>query len=106
MRQKTDRVKNRVWEWTCMHRCVRVCAHSTVSALQCCDTSDAYCAVLEERLPHIRGESFVGIARHFGRHNGVIDESREVCTHSGQVTTVCQPWLTIQFITEWLCRWQ
>lgn len=77
------------------HACVCVCVKFV---LQFCDTSDAYCAVLEERLPHVRGEPFVGIARHVGRHNGVIDESREVCAHSGQVTAVCQPWLTTRLI--------
>lgn len=50
--------------------------------LQCSDNSDAYCTVLEERLPHFCGESFVGIARHVRRHNGVIDEGREMSTHS------------------------
>lgn len=110
MRQKSDRVKEKAWEWTCMHAwCVCVCEWHTVSSsvkfvLQCCDTSDAYCAVLEECLPHVCSEPFVGIARHVGCHNGVIDESGEVCTHSGQVTAVCQPWLTIQLITLCICR--
>jgi len=60
-------------------------------------TSDAYCAVLEERVPHLGGEPFVGVA---GRHDGVIDESRQVRAHGGQVTAVRQPWWTTQVITD------
>lgn len=76
--------------------CVWAVSSNVELALLCCDTSNAYRAVLEERLPHVSGEPFVGITRHIGSHYGVIDESREVCTHSRQVTAVCQPWVTIQ----------
>lgn len=99
MRQKSDRVKR---DARSGHACV--CVDSALSAvnvkfvLQRGDNSDAYCAVLEEHLPHFCGEPFVGITWHVGRHNGVIDESREVCAHSGQVTAVCQPWFTTQLI--------
>lgn len=55
------------------------------------DTIDAYRGVLEERLPHDCGEPLRGVTGCVGRHDGVIDESREVRTHGGQVTAVRQP---------------
>lgn len=58
------------------------------------DSSDSYRAVLQKRLPHVGGEPFVGVARHVGGHDGVIDEGREVSAHGGQVTAVRQPWWT------------
>ena len=77
--------------------CGRVCVDSTLSTvnvgyvLQCSDNSDAYCAILEECLPYFCSEPFAGVMRHIRCHNGVIDEGREVCAHSGQMTAVCQP---------------
>lgn len=58
--------------------------------------ADAYRAILEKRLPHVSGESFVGITRRVRRYDGVIDESGEVRTHRRQVTAVGQPCTTGQ----------
>lgn len=58
----------------------------------------SYFAILKECLPHVCSEPFVSIAWHIWRHNGVIHEGREMCTHSGQVAAVCQPWSTTQLI--------
>lgn len=85
--------------------CVQCSVRGSVKlALWCCDASRAYCAVLDERLPHVGSEPLVGITRCVRLHDGVIDEGREVRAHSGQVTAVCQPWMMTEVIAKYSCR--
>lgn len=77
--------------------CVCVCQQVICSL--CCSSDTTYCAVLEESLPHVGGETFVGIVRYVWGHDSVIDKGAEVCAHRGQVPAVRQPWLTMQLIS-------